>query len=44
MKIFRKIKAKKEITSTARELSQVDLDKVSGGINPQPLPPAALRF
>jgi hypothetical protein len=35
MKFFRKVEAKKPV----RELSFTDLQSVSGGLNPQPLPP-----
>jgi len=29
----------KETITSSRELSDAELDRVSGGINPQPLPP-----
>ncbi len=39
MKLFKKAEAKKQADTNIRELSQAERQLVSGGLNPQPLPP-----
>ena len=39
MKFFKKAEANTQVANTIRTLSAADLTAVSGGINPQPLPP-----
>ena len=39
-KIFKKTSADQKRTATRRILSTTELTQVSGGLNPQPLPPS----
>ncbi len=39
MKLFKKVPAKTEKTKQVRKLSNAEVAVISGGLNPQPLPP-----